>query len=170
MACIWIFTNCFLLDYYSFHSSCFVSIIVFFWLLFCQFTYYSLFRFQSYSVVNKWQVHSPMDQLSCHFWTWVLTPFPQDSFGLEFKPRCSLCTHAFHHTDSKDPDICVLDGWMLATKHNQLARFTKREHDYLYGWMIKTVTYAKISPRMVNPRYIAAITEGDEEECEAYSS
>ena len=25
------------------------------------------------------------------------------------KPRSSLCTHAFHRTDSKDPDIHVLD-------------------------------------------------------------
>ena len=48
--------------------------------------------------------------------TWVLTPFPQNSFGWQYKPRFSLCTHAFHCTDSKDPDIHVLDSWMLATK------------------------------------------------------
>ena len=30
----------------------------------------------------------------------------------------------------------------------------KTEFDYLYGW-IKTVTYAKISPNMMNPRDIA---------------
>ena len=48
--------------------------------------------------------------------TWVLTPFPQNSFGWEYKPRYSVCTHAFHRTDSKDPHIHVLDGWMLATK------------------------------------------------------
>ena len=34
---------------------------------------------------------------------WVQTPFPP-------KPRSSLCTHAFHRTDSKDPDVHVLDG------------------------------------------------------------
>ena len=33
----------------------------------------------------------------------------------EYKPRSSLffllmCTHAFHRTDSKDPDVHVLDG------------------------------------------------------------
>ena len=32
---------------------------------------------------------------------------------------------------------------------------TKAECDYLYGWIIKTVTYAQISPKMVNPRDIA---------------
>ena len=32
--------------------------------------------------------------------TWVQTPFPQNSFGWEYKPRSSLCTHAFHHMDS----------------------------------------------------------------------
>ena len=28
----------------------------------------------------------------------------------EYKPRSSLCTYAFHRTDSKDPNIHVLDG------------------------------------------------------------
>ena len=28
----------------------------------------------------------------------------------EYKLRSSLCTRAFHRTDSKDPDIHVLDG------------------------------------------------------------
>ena len=41
---------------------------------------------------------------------------PKNSFGWEYKPRSSLCTHAFHRMDSKDPDIHVLDGWMPATK------------------------------------------------------
>ena len=48
--------------------------------------------------------------------TWVLTPFPKNSLGWEYKPRSSLCTHAFHCTDSKDPDIHVLDRWIPATK------------------------------------------------------
>ena len=48
--------------------------------------------------------------------TWVLTPFPENSLRWEYKPRFSLCTHAFHCTDSKDPDIQLLDGWMPATK------------------------------------------------------
>ena len=33
---------------------------------------------------------------------WVQTPLPI-TFGWEYKPRSSLCTHAFHRTDSKDP-------------------------------------------------------------------
>ena len=28
--------------------------------------------------------------------TWVLTPFPKNYFGWKYKPRSSLCTHAFH--------------------------------------------------------------------------
>ena len=30
--------------------------------------------------------------------TWLLTPFPQNSFRWEYKPRSSLCTHTFHRT------------------------------------------------------------------------
>ena len=40
-------------------------------------------------------------------------------------------------------------------KHTQHAPSTKTECDYLNGWIKKTVTYAKISPRVVNPRDIA---------------
>ena len=40
----------------------------------------------------------------------------QNFFRWEYKSRSSLCTHVFHHADSKDPDIYVIDGWMLATK------------------------------------------------------
>ena len=40
----------------------------------------------------------------------------QNSFGWEYKPSSSLWTHAFHCTDSTNPDIHVLDGWMPATK------------------------------------------------------
>ena len=36
-----------------------------------------------------------------------------NSFGRGYEPRPSLCTIAFHHTDCKDPDIHVLDRWML---------------------------------------------------------
>ena len=39
-----------------------------------------------------------------------LDSIPQNSFGLERKPRSSLCTHTFHRTDSKEPDMHVLDG------------------------------------------------------------
>ena len=53
--------------------------------------------------------------------TWFLSPFLQNSFRWEYNPRSSLCTHAFHCTDSKDPDIYVLDWWMPATKNTQHA-------------------------------------------------
>ena len=48
--------------------------------------------------------------------TWVLIPFPPNYFRWEYKPRSSLCTHAFHCMDSKHPDIHALEGWMPATK------------------------------------------------------
>ena len=51
--------------------------------------------------------------------SWVLTPFLKKSFRWDYKLRSSLCTHAFHGTDSKGPDIHVLDGWMKATKPHQ---------------------------------------------------
>ena len=41
---------------------------------------------------------------------------------------------------------------------------TKTECDYL-GLDSKTVTYAKISPKMVNSREIAGSAEEEEEEC-----
>ena len=46
----------------------------------------------------------------------VSDSIPPNSFRSEYKPRSSQCTHTFHRTDSKDPDIHVLDGWMPATK------------------------------------------------------
>ena len=56
--------------------------------------------------------------------------------------------------DSKDPDLHVLDRWMLATKHTQHVPSTKTKCDYLCGWIKRTGTCAKISPGMVNPRDI----------------
>ena len=35
---------------------------------------------------------------------------PPQTLSEEYIPRSSLCTHAFYRTDSKDPDILVLDG------------------------------------------------------------
>ena len=40
----------------------------------------------------------------------------------------------------------------------------KTECDYLYGWIRKMVTYAKISSRMVNPRDIAGNAEEEHTE------
>ena len=38
------------------------------------------------------------------------SPFPQNSFGSEYRARSSLRTNALRRTDSKDTDIHVLDG------------------------------------------------------------
>ena len=70
-----------------------------------------------------------------------LTPFPPNSLGWKYKLRSSLCTHVFHQTDSKDPDIHVLYGWMPATKTHPAC---------LYGWIIM-VTYAKSHQKWWNP-------------------
>ena len=112
---------------------------------------------------------------------WVLTAFPQNSFGWEHKPRSSLCTHAFHRTDSKDPDIHVLNGWVLATK-TQPAHTIHKDRMWLPHWFdLKTVTYAKILPKMMNPGDITGerrrrredpcycSLSGNKEECPALS-
>ena len=41
---------------------------------------------------------------------------------------------------------------------------TKTECDYLYDWIKKTVTYATISPKMVNPTDIAGNAGQEDEE------
>ena len=48
-------------------------------------------------------------------------------------------------------------------KHTQHALSMKTECDYLYGWIKKTVTYAEMSPKMVNPRDKAGNTEEEED-------
>ena len=73
--------------------------------------------------------------------TLVLTPFPQNSFGWEYKPRSSLFTHAFHCTASKDPDIHVQDWWMTATKTHPAC--TIHEHGM---WLPLWVTQREKSP------------------------
>ena len=69
---------------------------------------------------------------------------PQNSFGWEYKPRSGLCTHAFYHTDLKDPDIHVLDGCMRATKTHQACTM-KTEWDYLSGWIEKKRSHTQRS-------------------------
>ena len=90
----------------------------------------------------------------------------QNKKPLSDKTRPSLCTHAFHCTDSNDPDIHILDSDCRQEK-THTAPSTKTECDYLNGWIKKqnkrknkqtnkkTVTYAKILPKMVSPRDIA---------------
>ena len=57
--------------------------------------------------------------------TRALTPFPKNSFGWQYKLRSGLCSHAFHRTDLKDPDIHVLDRWMPATKTHPVCTIHK---------------------------------------------
>ena len=83
--------------------------------------------------------------------TSVLTPFPKNSFGWEYKPRSSLCSDTFHRTDSKDPDIHVLDS----NKNTPSMHHPWRWNVTTSMVGLKTVTYAYISPKMVNPRDIA---------------
>ena len=88
---------------------------------------------------------------------------PQKLFQILYKPRSSQCTHAFHHTDSKDPDIHVPDGWMPATK-TQPACTIHEDGMWLPLWQdYKRVTHAKISPKMVNPRGKLGNAEEEEE-------
>ena len=71
----------------------------------------------------------------------------------ESKPRSSLCIHAFHRTDSKDPDIHVLDGECRQQKHTQHAPSTKTECDLVVGLKKRSHTQ-KSHPKVVNPRDI----------------
>ena len=73
--------------------------------------------------------------------TWIQTPFPQNSWRWEYKVRSSLCTHSFHHTDSKDPDIHVLDRWIPVTKPHPAC--TIHECDYLHSWIQKRLRTQK---------------------------
>ena len=79
--------------------------------------------------------------------TWFLTPFSKNSFGWEYKLRPSLRTHAFHGTDSKDPDIHVLGGWMPATKTHPACTIHEDRMWLPLGLDKETVTYAKISTK-----------------------
>ena len=67
-------------------------------------------------LILLWGEFFPLDWIFPLELTWLLTPFTKNSFRWEYTPRSSLCTHAFHGTDSKDPDIHILDGWMPAAK------------------------------------------------------
>ena len=75
-----------------------------------------------------------------------------NSFKWENKLRTSLCTHVFHRTDPKDPDIHVLDGWMPATKTHP-ADFNV--------WNEKWSHTQKIPPKMVNPTDFSGEREED---------
>ena len=85
--------------------------------------------------------YSILDVVTIPFWEWC-----NDTMKLchlNIKPRPSLCTHAFHCTDSTDPDTHVPDGWMLAVKQTQHAPSTKMECDYLHGWIKMQTSHPK---------------------------
>ena len=76
--------------------------------------------------------------------------------------------HSIARTQSKDPDIHILDRWMPAKK----TKTKKKAHPactihadgmWLPLWFdYKTVTCAKISPKMVNPKDIAGNAKEEE--------
>ena len=73
---------------------------------------------------------------------------PQNSFRWEYKPRSSLCTHAFHRTDSKDPDVHVLGRVNAGNKNTPSMHHPRRQNvTTLIVGLKKTVRYAKISPK-----------------------
>ena len=100
--------------------------------------------------------HFPVEGIFPLELTWVQTPFPQNSFGWEYKPRSSLRTHAFHRTDSKDPDVHVLDGWMPATKNTPSTHHPRRRNVTTLMVGLKNGHIRKnLTQKVVNPRDIA---------------
>ena len=90
--------------------------------------------------------------------TWVLTPFPKNSLDERIN-RGLVCAHM--HFIALTQQILTFMSWTgecWQQIHTQKAPSMKMECDYLYDWIKKTVTYAKISPKMVNPRDIAGNT------------
>ena len=70
--------------------------------------------------------------------------------------------------DSEDPEWVSWMGECQQRKHTQHAPFTKMECDYLYGWIKKTVTYAKISSKIMNPRDNAGSAEEEKDDDYSY--
>ena len=99
--------------------------------------------------------------------TRVLTPFPKSLWGLSID-RGLVCAHM--HSVARTQKILTFmspTGECRQQKHTQHAPSTKMECKYLCGWVIKKkkkkVAYAKISPKMVNPRGLAGNAEEEEE-------
>ena len=81
-------------------------------------------------------------------------------FWMRVQTESSLCTHAFHRTDSKGPDIHVLDSWQQ--KHTKHALSTKTECDYLNGWIEKNGHIYKNLTQNGEPTDIAGNSEEEE--------
>ena len=75
--------------------------------------------------------------------TWVLTPLPKNFFKWEYRPRSSLCAHAFHHTDWHS-----CPRWVNASnKTTQHAPSRKTKCDYLNDWIKKRSHTQKYRPK-----------------------
>ena len=85
-----------------------------------------------YSITGSTSTEPPVKSIFPLELTWVLIPFPK-TFGWEYKLRSRLCTYAFHHMVSKDPDIHVPDGWIPATKTP--CRHHPRRRKWLPLWL-----------------------------------
>ena len=60
--------------------------------------------------------------------TWVQTAFPQTPSDESINRGLVYAHNAFHRTDSKDPDVHVLDGWMPATKNTPSTHHPRRRN------------------------------------------
>ena len=73
---------------------------------------------------------------------------PPNSFGWEYKPRSSLRTHALHRTDSKDPDVHVLDRRMPATKTHPACTI---HEDWM--WLPQWLDYKRPHTQKSHPKW-----------------
>ena len=74
------------------------------------------------------------------------------------------------HMHSIARTFMSLTGECRQQKHTQHAPSTKTVCDYLNGWIKETDTYAKISPKMVNPRDLAGDTEEEKKIVHSWST
>ena len=85
-----------------------------------------------------------LDSWSQHgFWLHSLENF----FGWEYRSRSSLCTHAFHRHGLKKPWFSC-SRWVNAGNKNTPSM----HHPWRWNVTMSMVGYAKILPKMVNPR------------------
>ena len=86
--------------------------------------------------------------------TWFLTPISPKTPSDESINQGLVCAHMHFITRTqKDPDICILDGWMVATKTHRHAPSMKMECDYLCGWIKKWSLTQKSHPNCELQRY-----------------
>ena len=89
---------------------------------------------------------------------WFLTPFPKNS--LKYKPRSSLHMCIPSHRLKRPCHSCF--RWVNASNKNTHCMHCPQKWNVNTSMVgLKTVAYPKISPKMVNPRYIAGSAEED---------